>query len=124
MEVISKNEIRILIGAVAAGLILSGCSSTPRGLQHVPAEPAAVIDAVQTPEEQGFAMAAGRLEIGTASVIQGTPLGMAQVRAVSAYTNALGEQCKHLEVKTQDAASSCGVCLGKDGVWRYVPQHP
>ena len=106
---------------ISAGLI-TGCSSTPRGLQHVPVKPGAVQDAAQTPDELSFAATAGKLAVGSTGVLQTTPLGkMAQTSAQSTYMNALGEECKKILVKSKDAELRCGVCLGKDGVWRYVP---
>ena len=110
-----------MTGFLTASTILGGCSSTPRGLQHVPAQPVPIQDSVQTQEEQGFAASAGNLAVGATGLIQSTPVGMAQVTVRSSYTNALGESCKKLFIKGSNAEAVCGVCLGKDGVWRYVP---
>lgn len=123
MSIRNKNIKKILwmTGFLTASTILGGCSSTPRGLQHVPAQPATVQDSVQTQEEQGFAATAGSLAVGATGLIQSTPVGVAQVTVRSIYTNALGESCKKLYLKGKDAEGVCGVCLGNDGVWRYVP---
>ena len=83
-----------------------------------------VVDVSQSAEERAFAEVGARLAEGAESVVQTTPIGMARVRVVGAYMNALGESCKRLEAKSQKTALTCGVCLGKDGIWRYVPQHP
>ncbi len=110
--------------ALSLSLLVAGCSSTPRGLNHVPAGPALVVDASQSAEEQAFAEAGGRLAEGTETVVPVTPIGMAQVRVTGTYMNALGENCRRIEAKNQNATLSCGVCLGRDGVWRYVALHP
>lgn len=114
---------QIIFGAYAL-IVLFGCTSTPRGLQHVPSQPAVVVDPSQVEADQSFASSAARLEVGgNASVIQVTPIGPAQALAVAAYKNALGESCKRVELRSRDASSVCGVCLGKDGVWRVVPRN-
>lgn len=113
---------QILFGACAL-LTLAGCSSTPRGLQHVPTQPAVVVDPSQTENERSFAASAAKLEVGgSASVIQVTPVGPAQAIAVASYKNALGEDCKRVELRSRDSSKVCGVCLGSDGVWRVVPR--
>lgn len=117
---ISKKKIGILFGATVA-ICLTGCSSTPRGLQHIPAQPVAIPEPVQTQQEHSFASTAGNLEVGAAGIIQATPIGMAQATVLSSYMNALGEKCKKIHLKSKSSESNCGVCLGKDGVWRYVP---
>lgn len=117
----TKTKAAWIFAVAAAALMLSGCSSTPRGLQHVPSDPAVVQDPVQSAEARSFAAAAGSLEAGASAVIQPTPIGTAQATVQSTYMNALGEQCKKILLKTQNAEAVCGVCLGKDNVWRYVP---
>ena len=114
---------QFVFGACAL-LTLAGCSSTPRGLQHVPTQPAVVVDPSQTENERSFATSAAKLEVGgSAAVIQTTPIGLAQAIAVATYKNALGEDCKRIEVRNKDASAACGVCLGKDGIWRVVPRN-
>ena len=117
---ISKKKIGILFGATVA-ICLSGCSSTPRGLQHIPAQSVAIQEPVQTQQEHSFASTAGHLEEGSARIIQTTPIGMAQAMVRASYMNALGEQCKKIHLKSKNSEANCGVCLGKDGIWRYVP---
>lgn len=122
MNKVFIKSTQIVFGASAL-MVLAGCSSTPRGLQHVPSQPAVVVDSAQSEDEQSFAASAARLEVGgSASVIQVTPIGPAQAIAAAAYKNALGEDCKRVELRSRDASSVCGVCLGKDGVWRLVPR--
>lgn len=122
MNKVFIKSTQIVFGACAL-MVIAGCSSTPRGLQHVPSQPAVVVDPSQTEADQSFASSAARLEVGgSASVIQTTPIGPAQALAVAAYKNALGEDCKRVELRSRDASSVCGVCLGKDGVWRVVPR--
>lgn len=119
----SNKKIGILLG-MSAVIFLAGCSSTPRGLQHVPVQPAVVVDPSQTEDQRSFAAAASLLEVGgSATVIQSTPIGLAQATAVSTYKNGLGETCKRIELRNKEASSACGVCLGKDGIWRVVPRN-
>lgn len=123
MKKVFIKSTQIVFGACAL-VVLAGCSSTPRGLQHVPSQPAVVVDPSQTEADQSFASSAARLEVGgSASVIQVTPIGPAQALAVGAYKNALGEACKRVELRTREASSVSGVCLGKDGIWRVVPKN-
>lgn len=123
MSIQTKNIKKTIwmVGCLVTSVMLSGCSSTPRGLQHVPAQPIAIQDPVQTQQEQSFASTAGNLEVGAAGIIQATPIGMAQATVRSSYMNALGEKCKKIHLKSKSTEANCGVCLGKDGVWRYVP---
>lgn len=117
-----KNAKIILLAALSV-LLVSGCQA-PRGLQHVPSQPAVVVDPSQSENEQSFAASAAKLEVGgSAAVIQTTPIGLAQAIAVATYKNALGEDCKRIELRNKDASSVCGVCLGKDGIWRVVPRN-
>lgn len=123
MSIQTKNFKKTIwmVGCLVTGVMLSGCSSTPRGLQHVPAQPIAIQDPVQTQEEHSFASTAGNLQVGVAGIIQATPIGLAQATVRSSYVNALGEKCKKIHLKSKSTETNCGVCLGKDGVWRYVP---
>lgn len=101
-------------------LVLVGCSA-PRGLGHVPSTPAPVVDPAQSEVQSAFAKEAGELAVGSAASFEKTPVGSSQVRALSHYVNGLGETCTKVEMKTQSGKSLAGLCLGKDGVWRYVP---
>lgn len=106
--------------AVVALSFLSGCSSTPRGLQHQASKPVVVADAAQSASDQAFAALAGSLELGTTSIISATPLGMASVTVVDQYMNALGETCRRVEVKNQNESLKGAVCLGADKTWRFI----
>ena len=78
MNKVFIKSTQIVFGACAL-MVIAGCSSTPRGLQHVPSQPAVVVDPSQTEADQSFASSAARLEVGgSASVIQTTPIGPAQ----------------------------------------------
>ena len=115
LNLLTEMKFQKLILAVVPFLLVA-CSSTPRGLQHVPAQPVPVVDAALD-----FASTTGRLEVGTTSVVPNTPIGTAQATVMTTYVNALGESCKRIHLKNQSGETDSAVCLGKDNVWRHVP---
>ena len=100
-------------------VVLAGCSA-PRGLQHDVTPPEKIQDAPQASAARHFAEAAGGLKIGTTTVMNDTPLGVAQVQVERAFKNALGEACRRVIVKNNETQRRGAVCQGSDGVWRYV----
>lgn len=107
------------LALATAVVVLAGCSA-PRGLQHEVTPPEIVRDAPQASGARNFAEAAGGLEIGTTTVMNDTPLGVAQVQVERAFKNALGETCRRVIVKNNQTQRRGAVCQGADGVWRYV----
>lgn len=120
LNLLTEMKFQKLILAVVP-FLLAACSSTPRGLQHVPAQPLPVVDAAQDVKDLDFASTTGRLEVGTTSVVPNTPIGTAQATVTTTYVNALGETCKRIHLKNQSGETDSAVCLGKDNVWRHVP---
>ncbi len=115
----NKSSVIFASAMVVVGL-LSGCSSTPRGLQHEASTPAVVADAAQSASDQAFAASAGSLELGSTGVIAATPIGTASVTVVDQYMNALGETCRRVEVRNQTESMKGAVCLGLDKTWRFI----
>ena len=107
------------LALATAVVVLAGCSAA-RGLQHEVTPPEVVRDAPQVSAAQNFAEAAGGLEVGTTTVMNETPLGIAQVQVERAFKNALGEACRRVIVKNNETQRRGAVCQGADGVWRYV----
>ncbi len=105
----------------AATLLLCGCSSTPRGLQHSVTRPMKVEDAPQSVMIRGFAENLGSHETGSTLVVPGTPIGTARVTLLDDYVNGLGEACKRFSAEAGSRRLNGTVCRTAEGVWRYVP---
>lgn len=116
---ISKLSSRFSIALVTTVVVLAGCSA-PRGLQHDVMPPETIRDVPQASATRHFAEAAGGLESGMTTVMNETPLGVAQVQVERAFKNALGEACRRVIVKNNETQRRGAVCQGADGVWRYV----
>lgn len=115
----SKLSSRFRLALATSVVVLAGCSA-PRGLQHDVMPPETIRDMPQASAARHFAEAAGGLEIGTTTVMNDTPLGVAQVQVERAFKNALGEACRRVIVKNNETQRLGAVCQGADGVWRYV----
>ena len=109
--------------AAAAVLAMTGCSA-PRGLNHQATRPVADgLDAPQAAAVADFARTMGEAPAG-ARVSTTLPVGgkgEASIPALNAtYKNALGENCRRVEMRSGAQRSRGAVCQTAQGVWRYV----
>lgn len=114
--------------ALISAVLLTACSSAPRGLAHKAYRPAAEpVLTVQDLQTAAFASQVASMRAGSELEYAQSPLGSSmRVRALNFYTNGLGEQCRKAEGLMQNYNSSnalpleFAVCRQTDGSWRYV----
>ncbi|MDO5531769.1 DVU3141 family protein [Sutterella sp.] len=118
---IKRTTAYALTALLAATMLTAGCSSTPRGLGHVPSRPSDKnLDAPQTVEVAAFAHLAGEIPAAQ-STLANTPVGFARVTVVGEYMNGLGERCRKVQLDAEGNVSRrAAVCRDAEGVWRYV----
>ena len=112
--------LKVAATGICGAALLTGCASTPRGLQHEASRPEIVADVPQSRTDLAFAETAGKLAVGTTTVVPSTPIGTASVTVGEEYMNALGETCRRVELKNPKETVKGSACLGADKIWRFV----
>ena len=111
----------LVTAAVVMTVVLAGCSSTPRGLQHEVSKPD--LTRLDTPQSEATAAFALRMSEAVRNIELADPF-MPDVRITVdyEYRNALGEDCRRLWLLTAEGTKkSAGVCKTSTGLWRFVP---
>lgn len=116
---------KFLMVALTAAVLLAGCSA-PRGLNHQATRPVAEnLDEPQSDVVRAFAASAGQLKPGqtvSLNLPEGGEGTVSLARTDTTYKNALGETCRHVEMKRKRGESTrAAVCRTMQGDWRYVP---
>lgn len=120
--ILNKLSALVLAVVVPSTMILTACSSTPRGLDHKATRPVAQIEGeAQSSDVQLFAQQVSAMVVGDTKVFLQSPLGESiTVTALPFYSNGLGEDCRKAQAQYSQTSTLFAVCKNSDGTWRYI----
>lgn len=120
--ILNKLSALVLAVVVPSTMILTACSSTPRGLDHKATRPVAQIEVeAQSSDVQLFAQQVSAMVVGESRVFAQSPIGdSVTVTALPFYTSGLGEECRKAQAQYSEMSSLFTVCKTENGTWRYI----
>lgn len=120
--ILNKLSALVLAVVVPSTMILTACSSTPRGLDHKATRPVAQIEVEkQNAQVELFSQEVSAMVVGESRVFAQSPLGdSVTVTALPFYTSGLGEECRKAQAQYSEMSSLFTVCKTENGTWRYI----
>lgn len=120
--ILNKLSALVLAVVVPSTMILTACSSTPRGLDHKATRPVAQIEVEkQNAQVELFSQEVSAMVVGETRVFNSSPLGDGvTVTALPFYTSGLGEDCRKAQAQYSQTSTLFTVCKTDNGIWRYI----